>query len=112
MTKALALAFLVLFLLALPTSGQAPAPQVLLDNPSVRVTSVSFVPGTGSGRHQGIEAEVGIVVEGELLLDSPMGRTPVRAGAAYFRPGLMPHDTRNDSSRPAKLIEIFLERCD
>jgi quercetin dioxygenase-like cupin family protein len=99
-------------LAVLPALGQSPAPQVILDNPSVRVTSVTFVPGSGTGRHQGIEAEVGIVVEGELTLDSPMGRRPLGGGTAYFLPGLMPHDTRNESSRPARLVEIFLKRCD
>jgi hypothetical protein len=42
---------------------------MILDNPSVRVTVVTFAPGSGTGRHQGIEAEVGILVEAEVTLD-------------------------------------------
>jgi len=92
--------------------AQVPMPQVILDNPSVRITTVTFVPGAASGRHQGIEAEVGILVDGELTLESPVGRTTLRPGTAYWLPGLTPHDTRNESQRPAKIFEIFLKRCD
>jgi len=93
-------------------AAQAPAAEVVIDNASVRVTVRTFVPGTGSGRHSGIEQEVGIVTEGELVLESPMGRSIVRQGGAYWLPGLTPHDTRNEASRPVKLFEIFLKRCD
>lgn len=72
----------------------------------------AFAPGSGTGRHQGIETEVGIVVEGEVTLESPLGRTTLRPGTAYFLPGLMPHDTRNESSRPARMFDILLKRCD
>jgi hypothetical protein len=36
----------------------------------------------------------------------------LRSGAAYWLPGLTPHDTRNTTSRPAKMIDILLKRCD
>ena len=97
---------------ARPVEAQAPLPEVILDNLSVRVTVTTFGPGTGSGRHQGIEAEVGIVTEGELMLESPQGRSAMRPGAAYWLPGLTPHDTRNEGTRPGKLYEVFLKRCD
>jgi len=41
-----------------------------------------------------------------------IGRTALRTGTAYWLPGLTPHDTRNESERPARLVEIFLKRCD
>jgi mannose-6-phosphate isomerase-like protein (cupin superfamily) len=113
MINALALmTILAAVLLPLPVRAQPPDPEVIVDNPAVRVTIRTFTPGTGSGRHQGIEPEVGIVAEGELLLESPLGRSVVRQGSAYWLPGLTPHDTRNEGSRPAKLFEIFLKRCD
>lgn len=113
MTKALApITILAVSLAALPASAQPPTLQVILDNPSVRVAVMTFAPGSGTGRHQGIEAEVGILVEGEVTLDSPLGRTILRPGTAYFLPGLMPHDTRNEGNRPARMFEIFLKRCD
>ena len=113
MRKALArLAIVAAVLMPYPSVAQAPAPEVIVDNASVRVTVRTFVPGTGSGRHQGIEPEVGVVAEGELMLESPLGRSVVRQGGAYWLPGLTPHDTRNEGARPAKLFEVFLKRCD
>ena len=38
------------------------------------MTVVTYPPASGIGRHQGIEAEVGILAEGELTLESPLGR--------------------------------------
>jgi mannose-6-phosphate isomerase-like protein (cupin superfamily) len=93
-------------------AAQAPAPQVVLDNPSVRIAVITLPPGVGTGRYQGIEAEVGIVVEGDVALESPLGRTLLRPGAAYWLPGLTPHDLRNEGRRPARIYEIFLKRCD
>lgn len=113
MTTALTLIVLLAAALApVPAAAQGSVPQVILDNPSVRVTTMTLPPGVGTGRHQGIEAEVGIVVEGELTLESPQGRTTLRPGTAYWLPGLTPHDTRNDGQRPARMFEIFMKRCD
>ena len=92
--------------------AQMPASQVVLENPSIRVTVLTFVPGGATGRHQGIEAEIGLVIEGELTVESPMGRQTLRPGSVYWMPGLTPHDVRNESARPAKLWDIFLKRCD
>ena len=92
--------------------AQLPASQVILENPSIRVTLLTFAPGGATGRHQGIESEIGIVVEGELTIESPTGRQPLAPGGAYWMPGLTPHDVRNESGRPAKLWDIFLKRCD
>ena len=92
--------------------AQLPTSQVVLENPSIRVTLLTFAPGGATGRHQGIESEIGIVVEGELTVESPTGRQPLAPGGVYWMPGLTPHDVRNESGRPAKLWDIFLKRCD
>lgn len=92
--------------------AQPPASQVVLENPSARITTQTFVPGGATGRHQGIEAEIGLVIEGELTLESPTGRQTLRPGSAYWMPGLTPHDVRNESPRPARMWDIFLKRCD
>jgi len=89
-----------------------PMPEVILDNSSVRVTMVTYPPGAATGRHQGIEAEVGILVDGEVTLESPQGRVTLRPGTAYWLPGLTPHDTRNERARPARTFEILMKRCD
>lgn len=93
-------------------AAQMPTSQVILENPSVRVTLLTFVPGGATGRHQGIEAEIGIVVEGELTVESPTGRRSLGPGGVYWMPGLTPHDVRNETGRPAKMWDIFLKRCD
>ncbi len=93
-------------------AAQMPASQVVLENPSMRAASLTFVPGGATGRHQGIESEIGIVVEGELAVESPMGRQSLHPGSVYWMPGLTPHDVRNEGPRPAKMWDIFLKRCD
>lgn len=69
-------------------------------------------PGGATGRHQGIEPEIGLVIEGELTVESPMGRQTLRPGSAYWMPSLTPHDVRNESNLPVKVWDIFLKRCD
>ena len=110
-------ALMVVAVLAVPLCpvgavAQIPSSQVVLDNPSVRVSVLTFPPGGATGRHSGIEAEIGMVLEGELTLDSPTGRQVLRAGAAYLLPGLTPHDVRNEGKASAKLWDVLLKRCD
>jgi quercetin dioxygenase-like cupin family protein len=92
--------------------AQMPTSQVILENASIRVTLLTFAPGGATGRHQGIESEIGIVAEGDLTVESPSGRQQLAPGGVYWMPGLTPHDVRNESGRPAKLWDIFLKRCD
>ena len=92
--------------------AQMPASQVVLENQSIRVAVLTFTPGGATGRHRGIEAEIGLVIEGELTVESPTGRQSLRPGSVYWMPGLTPHGVRNESNRPAKLWDIFLKRCD
>jgi mannose-6-phosphate isomerase-like protein (cupin superfamily) len=112
MQRRLRIVVLAVTLVPFAAIAQPPLPEIILENPSVRITIVTYPPGTGTGPHQGIEAEVGIVVEGEIVLESPSGRTVLRPGTAYWLPGLTPHDTRNTTSRPAKMVDILLKRCD
>jgi len=113
MKTALALVTLLAATLA-PAAARAqmPTSQVIQENASMRVTLLTFVPGGATGRHQSIESEIGIVLEGELTVESPTGRQQLKAGSVYWMPGLTPHDVRNESPRPAKLWDIFLKRCD
>ena len=46
--------------------AQMPTSQVILENQSIRVTLLTFAPGGATGRHQSIESEIGIVIEGDL----------------------------------------------
>ena len=84
----------------------------VLNTSGVYIELVTLVPGQGSGQHAGIPGEVGIVAEGEVVLSSPAGRESLKAGNAYWLPGLTPHDIRNESDRPAKIYVIAMKRCD
>jgi quercetin dioxygenase-like cupin family protein len=113
MKTALVVAALLAGALLPPTAqAQLPTSQVILENPSIRVTLLTFVPGGATGRHQGIESEIGIVIEGQLTVESPTGRQSLGPGGTYWMPGLTPHDVRNESGAPAKMWDIFLKRCD
>lgn len=111
-TALVVVAVFAAILCPMAVQAQLPESQVVFENPSVRVTVLRFVPGGATGRHLGVEAEVGIVAEGELTVESPTGRQSLHPGSVYWIPGLTPHDVRNESDRPAKLWDVFLKRCD
>jgi quercetin dioxygenase-like cupin family protein len=92
--------------------AQTPTSRVVFENESIRVTVLTFAPGGATGRHLGLEPEIGITVEGELVLESPAGRQVLTPETAYWMPGLTPHDVRNEGAAPAKLWDVFLKRCE
>ena len=112
MKMALVLVAVLTILFPTMARAQLPVTEVVLDNASVRITVVSFVPGGATGRHQGIEAEIGLVIDGELTVESPTGVQTLRPGGTYWMPGLTPHDVRNEGAGPAKMWDIFLKRCE
>jgi quercetin dioxygenase-like cupin family protein len=85
--------------------------QVTLDNEQVRVSLLTFEPGAASGRHAGLDPELGIVAEGELTLVTDAGREVLRPGAARYLPPLVPHDARNEGDRPVKLWVVIHKKC-
>jgi len=112
MKIALSILTLAIALFAFTVAGQTVTPQKIFENPSVRVEVLSLSPGTGTGRHQGVEAELGIVAEGAPTLDSPLSHQALQSGTAYWLPGLIPHDIRNEGDRPLKMFIVLLKRCD
>jgi quercetin dioxygenase-like cupin family protein len=111
--KALIVAATVLITtLPCAAAAQIVAPKTILENASVRVEVLELPPGTGTGRHQGIETEVGIAVEGTPTVDSPLAHQVLQPGGAYTLPGLIPHDVRNEGDRPLKMYIVLLKRCD
>jgi uncharacterized cupin superfamily protein len=107
--------FIAGILVGLSTSfvaAQGAGSVAVLNTSGVYIELVTLVPGQGSGQHAGIPGEVGIVVEGEVVLSSPAGRESLKMGNAYWLPGLTPHDIRNESDRPAKIYVIAMKRCD
>jgi len=112
-TSRVAKLLVLMAVLLSPASALTEPPQreVRLENDSVRVTIWGFQPGAGMGRHMGIEPELGIALEGELVLETPEGRKTLRPGSLYWIPGLTPHDVRNGSTGPAKMWDVLLKRC-
>ncbi|HEV8673359.1 MAG TPA: cupin domain-containing protein, partial [Methylomirabilota bacterium] len=108
----------MLMALARPGGVAAQEPQgrieerLALDNDVVRVILLTFEPGSASGRHVGLEPELGIVVEGELTLVTDAGREVLRPGTARWLPALTPHDARNESDRPLRLWVVLCKKCD
>lgn len=102
----------VLIAASLAVLGQTVTPQKVFENASVRVEVLTLTPGTGTGRHQSVEAEVGIVVDGTPTLDSALSHQILQPGSAYWLPGLIPHDIRNETDRPLKMFIVLLKRCD
>jgi len=92
--------------------GQGAGSVPVLNTSGVYIELLTLVPGQGSGQHSSIPGEVGIVAEGEVVVSSPAGRESLKAGKAYWFPGLTPHDIRNESDRPAKIYVIAMKRCD
>lgn len=112
MRSSVVVAALVLGVIPLVAAAQGVVPKTVLDNPSVRVEMSLLPPGAGTGQHQGVEAEVGIVADGTLTLDSALSHEILQPGQAYWLPGLIPHDVRNEGDRPARMFAVLLKRCD
>ena len=104
---------LLALLLASPPAGSQPAPiqeQVVLENDTVRVSLLVFLPGAASGEHVGLDPELGIVQDGELTLLTPAGREVLGPGSARWLPALLPHDARNEGAVPLRLWVIVVKR--
>lgn len=93
-------------------AAQGAGSVAVLNTSGVYIELVTLVPGQGTGQHSGVPGEVGIVADGEVVVSSPTGRQSLKAGNAYWLPGLTPHDLRNESDRPAKIYVIAMKRCD
>jgi len=103
---------LALGLVASQLGAQGTRSTAVLNATGTYVELMTLVPGEGSGQHSTVTGEVGIVAEGEVIVSSPSGREVVPAGKAYWFPGLVPHDLRNEGNRPAKIYVIAMKRCD
>ncbi len=116
--KVLVASLLIVAILLIDSVLRAQVPQgqidelVALDNDSVRVSLLTFHPGSASNRHINLGPEMGIVLEGEFVVVTPNGREVLGPGTVHWLPTLTPHDARNESSRPVKLWAIQFKKCD
>jgi quercetin dioxygenase-like cupin family protein len=73
------------------------------------VARVEVAPGGKAGRHTHPGDEISYVIEGEslLLVDGQPPRR-VKAGESFIIPAGVVHDAHNDSSKPMKLVGIYV----
>lgn len=73
------------------------------------VARVEVAPGGKAGRHTHPGDEISYVIEGEslLLVDGQPPRR-VKAGETFIIPAGVVHDAHNDSSKPVKLVGIYV----
>jgi len=101
-------------LLGCLSAGQAWAAEtedkVVLDNDTVQVMLLTFAPGEVSEQHANPEAELGIILEGELTVITPDGREVLGPGAVKFLAPLTPHEARNEGTVPVKMWALTLKK--
>ena len=51
-----------------------------------------------------------LVIEGELIEDTPSGRNIMRAGQAFWRPAHGSHNVKNTGSTNARVLAIHFDR--
>lgn len=75
----------------------------------VRVHLDAWEPGAETGRHEHAGPALLYVLEGELEEVQAGGVRPLRAGQVVWNPGRTPHNVRNASERPARVLAVHLE---
>lgn len=91
--------------------------QVLLQQ---RVTSVPlpanlevrddrWEPGAETGEHEHPGPVIIVVIDGELVEETPVGRTVPRAGQAFWRPAREKHNVKNVGSTTARVLAIHFD---
>ncbi|MBI4841250.1 MAG: cupin domain-containing protein [candidate division NC10 bacterium] len=98
-------------LLAARASADEIDDKVVLDNQSVQVVLLTFPPGSVAEQHVNPEAELGIILEGQLTLITPNGREVLKPGAVRWLPPGTPHESRNEGKAPVKMWALLLKRC-
>jgi quercetin dioxygenase-like cupin family protein len=97
-------------LAAAQVTGSGVTEPVLVDNDTVCVALLAFLPGAASGEHVALDPELGIVLDGELTLLTVGGRAVLGPGAVRWLPALVPHDARNEGGVPLKLWLVLVKR--
>jgi quercetin dioxygenase-like cupin family protein len=103
----------VLLLAAVGVSRAQPADTgvvVVLDNESVQVVLLTFQPGEVVEQHVNPEAELGIILEGDLTLITPAGREILKPGTVRWLDPLTPHETRNEGTTPVKMWGLLVKK--
>ncbi len=86
--------------------------QELLNNESVRIVLMTYLPGADSDLHLNEGPEITIVQEGELALYAQGKREALHPRTAHWLPEASAHLARNEGKRPAKFWSILLKKCE
>ena len=66
-------------------------------------------PGAETGVHDHPGPVILAVIEGELVEETPSGRTTLRAGQAFWRPARQSHNVKNVGAKPARVLAIHFD---
>lgn len=70
---------------------------------------VEFPPGASAGKHTHPGEEISYVMEGTLVVEvQGKPAAMLKAGDAFWIPANTPHDAKNTSSSPAKLVATYV----
>ena len=84
--------------------------KVILDNETVKVSELTFPPGFKGHAHPAPANEKAYVLEGEFTVVSiPEGKRVLKAGGVDWAAKGTVHSSRNDSTKPAKILVIFFK---
>lgn len=76
---------------------------------SLEVRDDSWDPDAETGEHQHPGPVILVVVDGELVEETPAGRNILRAGHAYWRPARGKHNVRNAGGTTARVLAIHFD---
>ena len=66
-------------------------------------------PGAETGAHAHPGPVILVVIEGELIEDTPSGRNIMRAGQVFWRPARGSHNVKNAGSTSARVLAIHFD---
>jgi len=66
-------------------------------------------PGAETGVHEHPGPVILVVIEGELVEETPGGRSILRAGQAFWRPARESHNVKNLGEKPARVLAIHFD---
>jgi quercetin dioxygenase-like cupin family protein len=66
-------------------------------------------PGAETGMHDHPGPAVLVVIEGELVEETPGGQSTLRAGHVYWRAAQQKHNVKNVSDRPARVLAVHFD---
>src|SRR5438105_11492042 len=84
--------------------------KTLLDNDRVVVMEIVFPPGFKGDEHEAPVNELAYVLEGQFtVVTKGKGKTVVKKGQVEYAPKGTVHYSRNETTRPARVLVVMLK---